>query len=178
MRFHIEAHYCQLLRSEHKDTYCQLYMSPKVMRKIAQPLTLSQAETAFTNALRQNEQTPWRKRVWVISNDTGNDAGIQMLIRHSNAPTVAEIGIMLYPFANGRRIAGKALGGLVDYGFTHLGLERINALFDCTHLATQRLVEGIGFTVFPAHKDHAGRHCLEATITQSEHLAIRQQARS
>ena len=144
------------------------------MRKIGPVLTQFQAETSFDKTLRNNAVANWRKRVWTIQNESGKQIGVLMLKRNAASSADAEIGIMLLPEANGKGLAKVALGGLVDYAFRHLGLQRIEAIFDCTHLATRKLVKSIGFVLSPNYLTYDGRTCCTATITLCERNAVLQ----
>ncbi|MGG1572569.1 GNAT family N-acetyltransferase [Fictibacillus sp. NRS-1165] len=56
-----------------------------------------------------------------------------------------EIGFELSKDYWGKGIAGEALEAVVEYGFQHFQLERIEALIEPENLASQRLVEKQGF---------------------------------
>lgn len=58
----------------------------------------------------------------------------------------AETGYILAREAWGRGYAQEAMGALLDYGFTALGLRRIEADIDPRNSASARLLERLGFT--------------------------------
>jgi ribosomal-protein-alanine N-acetyltransferase len=62
----------------------------------------------------------------------------------------AEIGIMLDTKTNGKLFPEEAMGSLMEYGFTQLKLERINAVYASKNLATKRFVNKLGF-ILPAN---------------------------
>ena len=57
----------------------------------------------------------------------------------------AEIGFELSPDYWGQGIAHEALEVVVRHGFAQLGLHRIEALVEPTNIASQRLLERVGF---------------------------------
>jgi [ribosomal protein S5]-alanine N-acetyltransferase len=119
------------------------------MRKITQPLTEQQAEAHFNTTLSKTSERPFSRLCWVIEEKaTGAFIGIQGLVWREPGTTEAEIGIMLQPKANGKGYPVEGMGALVDYGFNHLGLERIHAQFNATQLATEKFVKRLGFTVY------------------------------
>jgi [ribosomal protein S5]-alanine N-acetyltransferase len=58
----------------------------------------------------------------------------------------AEVGFELSKDYWGRGIAGEALDAVIQYGFLHLDLERIEALIEPENFPSQKLVERKGFT--------------------------------
>ncbi|ALS98357.1 hypothetical protein AT746_08880 [Lacimicrobium alkaliphilum] len=119
------------------------------MRKITRPFTGQQAEAHFNNALSKTGERPFSRLCWVIEERaTGAFVGIQGLVWQEPDTTEAEIGIMLLPKSNGKGYPVEGMGALVDYGFNHLGLERIHAQFNATQLATEKFVKRLGFTVY------------------------------
>ena len=143
------------------------------MRKIGNVLSQRQAENAFDKTLSHNRLAPWKKRTWTIYNAVGEPVGIQMLDRSASATGNAEIGIMLLPRANGKRIAVQALSGLVAYGICQLRLQCIEATFDHGHLATRKLITRIGFHIDETRLELAGRVCCRGAITASKFIEDR-----
>ena len=58
----------------------------------------------------------------------------------------AEVGFELSPDHWGSGIASEALEAVVQHGFAELGFHRIEALVEPANIASQRLLERLGFT--------------------------------
>ncbi|MDX8366904.1 GNAT family protein [Cytobacillus sp. IB215665] len=58
----------------------------------------------------------------------------------------AEVGFELSKDFWGKGIASEALEGVINYGYRHFQLERIEALIEPANLPSQKLVERQGFT--------------------------------
>ncbi|MCG9697716.1 GNAT family N-acetyltransferase [Shewanella sp. Isolate11] len=139
-----------------KQLYRQLYCDPKVMRNISAPLSQQQADKAFATYLEA--MTPYQHQAssqtkymsWTIVETLSQQPiGIQGLTWHTHDKTIAEIGIMLLPKANGKGYPEEAMGALLEYGFQQLKLSRIYAHFASTNLATKRFVKKLGFIFEP-----------------------------
>jgi RimJ/RimL family protein N-acetyltransferase len=60
-------------------------------------------------------------------------------------PGTAEIGYWLIERARGRRLAARAVGLLSTWAVTEAGLARVEALVDPENVASQRVLERVGF---------------------------------
>lgn len=147
------------LSEEDKALFINLYTDAKVMRNISDPLSHEKAEKAFHNTLKIMKKAQPTIMTWTIVNMTENRAiGIQGFTwpTTNNAQPAdrklaqAEIGIMLDTKANGKLFPEEAMGSLIEYGFTQLKLERINAFYASKNLATKRFVNKLGF-ILPAN---------------------------
>ncbi|AMN11234.1 GNAT family N-acetyltransferase [Alteromonas sp. DY56-G5] len=145
MQFVTHRFTCELLDDKWAAEAAALYQDEKVMRLIGTPLTKAESERVTSGFIEANRQ-PWpTQKVWVITcNYTKAFCGIQMLRKHTHKNS-AEIGIMLARKMNGKGAAREAMGALVDYGISHVNLDRIVAQFQIRHLATRRLVTQLGF---------------------------------
>ncbi|QDQ02852.1 GNAT family N-acetyltransferase [Lysinibacillus fusiformis] len=84
---------------------------------------------------------------WGITlKDSGKVIGscgfLNMITKHNRA----EVGYELSKDYWGKGIASEALEAVVNYGFHHLQLERIQALIEPANLSSQKLVERQGFS--------------------------------
>lgn len=145
MEFSTSRLRCCLLQPEDKANYCSLYTDPKVMRKIAKPLSQKQAESSFEKTLSNLNKRPFKQLTWAIFHQN-SFWGIQGLTWHGKHG-IAEIGIMLNQPSAGKGIPYEAMGALVDYGFTHLNLENIFAHFHLTNKAVERFIKKLGFLI-------------------------------
>jgi ribosomal-protein-alanine N-acetyltransferase len=147
------------LLEEDKALFINLYTDAKVMRNISAPLSDEKAEKAFYNTLRMMKKNQPKIMTWTIVNMTENRAiGVQGFtwpttnnVQSGDRKLAqAEIGIMLDTKANGKLFPEEAMGSLMEYGFTQLKLERINAFYASKNLATKRFVNKLGF-ILPAN---------------------------
>ncbi len=53
---------------------------------------------------------------------------------------------MLAPKSNGKLYPEEAMGALMEYTFSQLKYNRVNAFYDSKNLATKRFVNKLGFT--------------------------------
>ncbi len=108
---------------------------------LADPATNSVVETVRL-LKKWNEGT--EETTWAIVEEPEGDAlGRATLIPRER--DIWEIGIMLCPKAQGRGLAVKALGEIIDDGFDHLGARRIFADIDTDNSPSIRLFERLGF---------------------------------
>ena len=108
---------------------------------LADPATKSVAETVSL-LKKWNEGT--EKTTWAIVEEPEGDAlGRATLIPRER--DIWEIGIMLCPKAQGRGLAAKALGEIIDEGFDTRGARRIFADIDTDNTPSIRLFERLGF---------------------------------
>lgn len=77
--------------------------------------------------------------------EDGALVGVCMLFEHDAECRCAEVGYGLGPDVWGRGYAREAVGRLLDHGFGALDLNRIEADVDPRNVASQRLLERLGF---------------------------------
>ncbi len=70
----------------------------------------------------------------------------------------AEIGIILCPEANGNLFPEEAMGALIEYGFTHLKFDKVNAFYANNNLATKRFIKKLNFIYEPVFLPPPIRH--------------------
>jgi len=135
-----------------KALYLSLYTDAKIMRNIGEPLKVDAAEKAFVSTLKAMEKPEPKVLTWAIVDKTTNEAiGLEAL-NLSTKKKVAEIGIMLSSHANGKLFPEEAMGALMEYAFTQLNIDCINAFYSKKNLATERFVNKLGF--FLKIEDH------------------------
>ena len=159
------------LLTEDETFFCQQYSNEKVMRHNGGAITQDEAKKAFLRLLKANHRAinGDKKTIitWaIICKNNNTIIGTQtfsFLIRPHNAKIMspldeneikqAEIGIILCPKANGKLFPEEAMGALMEYGFTHLKFNKINAFYSNKNLATKRFVKKLGFIYNPALQD-------------------------
>lgn len=142
---------CRPININDRSLYQRLYCCEKVMRNISPPLSIEQANTAFERAIKlQSSHKPKLMSWTIIDTSTQQAIGIQGLTwKNKYNHTEADIGFMLLPKANGKLFPEEAMGALMEYGFSYLGINKITAHYAKANLATQRFVKKLGFT-FPS----------------------------
>ncbi|KGJ89694.1 GNAT family N-acetyltransferase [Colwellia psychrerythraea] len=156
------------LLAEDETFFCQQYSNEKVMRHNGGAITPVEANKAFIRSLKANNRAINGEKktilTWAIICKSNNTIiGTQtfsFLIRPHNAKIMslvavnktkqAEIGIVLSLKANGKLFPEEAMGALMEYGFTHLKFDKINAFYASKNLATKRFVKKLGFIYNPA----------------------------
>jgi ribosomal-protein-alanine N-acetyltransferase len=152
------------LSEQDRHFFCQQFTNEKVMRHNGGILNNEQASKAFQRSLNANERArkggkksllTWAivclKKEVIIGTQT-----LSFLIRPHNKKIMqqaekkglkqTEIGIMLAPKSNGKLYPEEAMGALMEYTFSQLKYNRVNAFYDSKNLATKRFVDKLGFT--------------------------------
>lgn len=154
------------LAEQDKAFYCQQFSNEKVMRHTGGVLSQEEANKAFQRSLRANQRAinggDKTLLTWAIvclkQERTIGTQSLSFLIRPHNkaimqqaaseAAQQTEIGIMLSPKANGKLFPEEAMGALMEYAFSQLNINRINAFYHSKNLGTQRFVNKLGFSAF------------------------------
>lgn len=101
-----------------------------------------------------NEEISWYKAIasegtgmrWVITEkDSDVVIGSCGFLNMSREHHRAEIGFELNKTSWGRGIASEAVAAVVDYGYSHLNLNRIEAIVDPSNLSSQKVLEKQAF---------------------------------
>jgi RimJ/RimL family protein N-acetyltransferase len=93
--------------------------------------------------------TVWRRgtgAVFAIADNADGYAGIMELRVSPADPLVADLGFMVAPWARGRGYCPAAVIAVCTWGFTALGLARIEWRAHVGNLRSRRVVEKAGFT--------------------------------
>jgi len=169
--FTTERLFIRPLAKEDEYFFSRQYSNTKVMRHNGGALTPIAANKAFFRSLKANHRaiSGGKKSVitWAIicksSNSIIGTQTFSFLIRphHTknmsqvavNKTKQAEIGIVLCPKANGKSFPEEAMGALMEYGFTYLHFDKINAYYANKNLATKRFVKKLGFIYNRALQD-------------------------
>jgi ribosomal-protein-alanine N-acetyltransferase len=108
-----------------RDVYVQLYTDATVMRYIGVSLKAEVASASFDKALAlQDSQSVLAPR-WVLL-DAGIDQKCGLLgLFADHDGRAAEIGLMLLPSAQGRGLAGDAIGAMVAQVFAKIWVRSV-----------------------------------------------------
>jgi RimJ/RimL family protein N-acetyltransferase len=165
------------LSNQDKELYISLYCDAKVMRNIGEAMSHDKAEKAFNNTLKIMKKFQPQIMTWAIVDLTQSKTiGIQGFTwPTTNSPSVdkeraiAEIGIMLLRISNGRLMPEEAIGSLIEYGFSHLPLNQIDACFTHKNLATARVAKKAGFIVNETQHDNINQQRVESVFKNTWH---------
>ncbi|OBT07177.1 hypothetical protein A9267_15075 [Shewanella sp. UCD-FRSSP16_17] len=147
--FETERLIIRLLEQGDRGFFVSLYTDPKIMRHIGEPFSDKKAHSSFKTAIKLNTETPIKQLLWgIIDKSSKEICGIQNLSLHYEDKRVAEAGLILARKAQGRFYPEEALVGMVNYGFTQLGLSSIYAYSSVRNRASKRVVTKAGFHQF------------------------------
>jgi RimJ/RimL family protein N-acetyltransferase len=82
---------------------------------------------------------------FAIETHEGEFLGLGMFVRIENEARQGEIGYVSGAAARGRGVATRTLRLLTDWGFSQLGLERIELWIDTTNTGSERVAERAGY---------------------------------
>ncbi len=105
-----------------------------------------------------HHQTNTKDAVWVVA-DKATDAclGHCGLYKIDYRIGRAEFGYAFAPEHQGRGLGGRVLAGLIDYGFRHLRLHRIESWNLESNVRTVRIKEQLGFKLEGTLRDYQFR---------------------
>ncbi len=83
---------------------------------------------------------------FAIEAHDGEFLGLGMFVALDHEGRQGEIGYIVGPAARGRGVATRTLRLLTDWGFSGLGLERIELWIDVANTASERVAERVGYT--------------------------------
>ncbi|HEX3268823.1 MAG TPA: GNAT family N-acetyltransferase [Gaiellaceae bacterium] len=82
---------------------------------------------------------------FAIETHDGEFLGLGLFVSIESEGRQGEIGYVVGPAARGRGVATRTLQLLTDWGFTCLGLERIELWIDITNTGSERVAERVGY---------------------------------
>lgn len=100
------------------------------------------------------EGLAWIERQWeradngglsLAITDAGSDDALGAVVLMFRKPGTVEIGYWVVERARRRRLASRAVALLAPWALTDAGLARIEALVDPENIASQRVLESVGF---------------------------------
>ncbi|WP_192022237.1 MULTISPECIES: GNAT family N-acetyltransferase [Shewanella] len=145
--FETENLFIRLLEEKDRKHFIALYTNPKIMKNIAQTLTIQQANNMFDAILHKYLSNNYEMMIWVIYRKEDRQfSGIESLSFQSFKDKKAEAGLILDRLSHGKGTAVEALVGLIEYGFSHLNLNLIYARCGEKNYAPQRVLRRSGFT--------------------------------
>jgi ribosomal-protein-serine acetyltransferase len=82
---------------------------------------------------------------FAIETHDGEFLGLGLFVSIESEGRQGEIGYVVGPATRGRGVATRTLQLLTDWGFTGLGLERIELWIDVTNTGSERVAERVGY---------------------------------
>lgn len=133
------------MASKDRETYVGLYTDPGVMQFIGAPLTEERASRSFDEALAQQASQAGFAPRWIIhAPDSDDGQGLLAIFADVDAGC-AEIGVMVLPKAQGRRLGVEALEAMIHAVFGAGWVQAIRARHLPGHQATRWMLETLGF---------------------------------
>lgn len=84
---------------------------------------------------------------FAIESHDGEFLGLGMYVQIEEEGQQGEIGYVVAPAARGRGVATRTLQLLTDWGFSQLGLKRIELWIDTTNSGSERVAERAGYVL-------------------------------
>ncbi|MEO3746365.1 GNAT family N-acetyltransferase [Plantactinospora sp. B5E13] len=136
-------------------TTCQ---DPETVRWTTVPDPYQPSDAEFF--VHEHGPTVWRRATgaaFAIADDNDRFAGVMELRVSPADPLVGDLGFLVPPYARGRGYCPAAVTAICTWGFTTLGLARIEWRANVGNTASRRAVEKVGF-VFEGTARHALNH--------------------
>ena len=132
-----------------RDLYVRLYSDPVVMRHIARPRSVAEADASFGRACALQHALPHDRPAfpprWIVElRETGQGIGLLGLIADAGSGS-AETGVMLLPEAQRRGLAAEAMGALAEAAFGRGWVGALWARHAPANQAMARVLAGLGF---------------------------------
>jgi RimJ/RimL family protein N-acetyltransferase len=108
----------------------------------------TQPKPGFEESWISRYEDGWRegsRAGFAIETHDGEFLGLGMFVRIEGEGRQGEIGYVVGPAARGRGVATRTLRLLTDWGFSQLGLERIELWIDAENAGSQRVAERAGY---------------------------------
>jgi RimJ/RimL family protein N-acetyltransferase len=134
------------LATRHVPDFEPVVLDPEVIRFTRVPTDPGDGFVArWIGGYEQGWEDGSKAGFAVVGAEAGEFLGFVALIRIDWDAGEAEIGYLVAPAARGRGVAGRAIGLTSSWGLEELGLQRIEAWIDVENVASQRVVERVGY---------------------------------
>ncbi|MEE6257286.1 GNAT family N-acetyltransferase [Plantactinospora sonchi] len=137
---------------------------PETVRWTTVPDPYQRSDAEFF--VREHGPTVWRRgtgAAFVIADDNDEFAGVMELRLSPADPLVGDLGYLVAPYARGRGYCPAAVTAICTWGFTTLGLARIEWRANVGNTASRRAVEKAGFVI-----EGTARHALNHRGTRTD----------
>lgn len=127
--------------------YCELFGDARTMQLIGAPWSRERAQQSFAKMLASMRRRPIERVVLtIVDRAAGHELGLCTLQSFDHARRSAELGIMLRPEAQARRIGTEAVAALIAWGFATCALDEIGVRIAVNHMACERIIIPLGFS--------------------------------
>ncbi|MDO6613825.1 GNAT family N-acetyltransferase [Shewanella sp. 1_MG-2023] len=156
MSFESERFSMRPLQVEDEQFFISLYRDPNVMKHIAAPFSMTQAEEFFNAALNVDMTNDIRQIIWVIiDKQTQEKLGIQSIIIFSKKQKNAEAGLILIKEVHGKGYAVELFKRMIEFGLNELHLPQIDTFCDSKNLPAVKGILAVGFVkISEAEQSH------------------------
>jgi RimJ/RimL family protein N-acetyltransferase len=114
-RFETPRVRARLIDARDRALYRALYTDPRMMAHIGPVLDATAAEVVFEKTCGYNRESPMRARYWRLADRDSDEAiGMQSIVRSGIEPDVVELGLMLLPAWQGRRLGVEITDALLQ----------------------------------------------------------------
>jgi RimJ/RimL family protein N-acetyltransferase len=133
------------LTSAHNKGVAELVKDEDVRRNTRIP---SEPPADYATTWLSTYEEAWRdgsRAGFAIETHEGEFLGLGLFVRLESEGRQGEIGYVVGPAARGKGVATRTLRLLTDWGFSELGLERIELWIDVANPASERVAERVGY---------------------------------
>jgi RimJ/RimL family protein N-acetyltransferase len=136
----------------------QAVNDPRIWRPTGRPRPVTrEQEREFIE-----ETVPGDDSVWLLVTDDSTRVGVVALREIEWTDRCGTLGYWIHPDHQRQGYGSEAVALLVDYGFQHLGLHRVEARTFAHNEASRALAESVGFTEEGVERERAfvdGDYC-------------------
>lgn len=137
---------CETLKEADWPFFLSLYQDRSVMRQVMDALSEAEIREAFDSRL-----TLWSPGAehWLclIVRDAGTREPLGLTGFIQREKTMAEVGFLFAPGAQGKGYATESLRAVCDYAFSEGDFRRLTATVTTGNLASRRVLEKMGFVL-------------------------------
>lgn len=137
------------------EDYYKIYSNPNVFKYFGGGDTVSSIDTVkiiLQNQIKEFEKA--RVYSWTISDSKDNALGRILLSNFEYNNKIANIGYFIGEDSWGKGIISACIKPVIEFGFSHLGLERIYTRVHIDNTASWKALEKNGFI-----REGLSRHC-------------------
>ena len=136
--------------------YIALYRCPVAMHHVGGPIPCVDARRGFETALAWTRAAPPWAWYWVAADaGTALPVGLVGVVPDRDAPTSAELGVLLAEGMDNRGYATAAIASVCQWAFADAGLARLWTRHAGAHVAARRLMQRTRFVRCSAHAGDA-----------------------
>ena len=130
------------------ELYCQIYCDPVAMQFVAPAYDRAKAERCFSYALKESQKSEQNLCLMSVAwRSCGTKVGICGYQRMQHDLDIFEPGFMLLPCTQGQGVATEVLSALCQALFCQTAVTEIWLQYRADHVAADRLVKRLGFTI-------------------------------